>query len=144
MYSVEKSLGFVFGKISQAMSDLFQEHLDVYSITFKQYGVLLVVSADIEETQRSVAKKLKLDRTTIGQLIDQLEAKDLLKRIQSKKDKRAYNLHLTDNGKVVVEKLWDKMNNVETQVISGLTIEEQKNFIELTMKIYESEVKVDE
>jgi MarR family transcriptional regulator, lower aerobic nicotinate degradation pathway regulator len=144
MYSVEKSLGFVFSKISQKMSDLFQDYLDVYSITSKQYGVLLVVSSDIEETQRSVARKLKLDRTTIGQLIDYLERKNLLKRVQSKKDRRAYNLHLTDPGREVVEILWDKMNNVESQVISCLTNEEQKKFVELTMKINESEVKVDE
>lgn len=144
MYSVENSLGFLFAKISQRLSDLFQDYLDVYNITVKQYGVLLVVSSTIEETQRSVAKKLKLDRTTIGQLIDQLEEKKLLKRVQNKKDKRAYNLHLKDKGKEVVEILWDKMNDVESQVISGLTSEEQKIFVTLAMKVNKSEVKVDE
>lgn len=144
MYSVENSLGFIFGKISQAMSDKFQNHLDAYGITFKQYGVLLVVSSDLEETQISVAKKLKLDRTTIGQLIDKLEKQNLLMRVQSKKDKRAYNLHLTNEGNNVVKILWDKMNNSEREVISCLTSEEQKKMVELLVKVYEREVIINE
>lgn len=144
MYSVEESLGFLLGKISQSMSELFQKHLDVIGINPKQYGILLVVSSNLEETQRSVAKKLKLDRTTIGQQIDILEKKKFLVRIQSKKDKRAYNLKLTSEGETIVKSLWDKMHAVELQVLGELTLEQQKKFTELTKTIYQSEVKIDE
>jgi len=126
------------------MSNLFQKDLNILGITPKQYGILVVVSSTLDITQIKVAAILRLDRTTIGQQIDILESKKLLQRIQSSKDKRAYNLKLSPKGKEVVDSLWKKMKKIEQKIIANLSKEQQEQFLHLTTVIYNSEVKNDE
>jgi len=41
MYSIETSLGFTMGKLSQKMSEIFEKSLNAKGITPKQYAILV-------------------------------------------------------------------------------------------------------
>ena len=51
---------------------------------------------------------LKIDRTTIGQLIDCLEMKELIFRKRNPQDRRQNIVLLTDSGRELVETMWLK------------------------------------
>ena len=72
---VNKSLGFQLSKIAQEMDWRFSELLKEYQINSRDYGILLAISNKEDLTQINVGDLLKIDRTTIGQLIDCLEMK---------------------------------------------------------------------
>ena len=56
-----------------------------------------------DRTQINVGDLLKIDRTTIGQLIDCLEMKELISRKQDPQDRRQNIVLLTGSGRELVE-----------------------------------------
>jgi len=139
MYSIETSLGFTLGKISQRMSEIFEKSLEEKGISPKQYGILLVVYGNKELTQKLVADKVAIDRTTMGQHVDILEEKNYISRIRSKHDKRAYNLVLTPEGRDAVTTLWEPMVSSEKDIIQTLSKQQQLEFRKLVRSVYENE-----
>src|SRR5262245_42700820 len=60
-----------------------------------QYGALSDLSDEPDIDQNGLAARLGIDRTSVGQLIDQLEKKGLVERQVSGTDRRAKLLRLT-------------------------------------------------
>jgi DNA-binding MarR family transcriptional regulator len=50
-------------------------------------------------TQKDLASALRLQKSTVSRLVDQLEAHDLVARIPSRADQRSVQVALTANGK---------------------------------------------
>ena len=96
---VNKSLGFQLSKIAQEMDWRFSELLKEYQINSRDYGILLAISNKEDLTQINVGDLLKIDRTTIGQLIDCLEMKELIFRKRNPQDRRQNIVLLTDSGR---------------------------------------------
>jgi len=137
MYSIETSLGFTMGKLSQKMSEIFEKSLNAKGITPKQYAILVVVYEHEELTQKLVADQVAIDRTTMGQHIDALESKDYIKRVRSNKDKRAYNLVLTSEGLETVSTLWDALVASENEIIKSLSQKDQFCFRKFVKCLYD-------
>jgi DNA-binding MarR family transcriptional regulator len=85
---------------------LFAKELVKFGITSKHFGTMLIVSENPNITQVEVANIQRVDRTTMGQLIDLLEDKQLLKRTRHPSDRRAYCLKLTPEGEEAINSLW--------------------------------------
>lgn len=63
-----------------------------------QYSVMTVIGANPGMTQMAVAKRLGIERARLVHLLDSLEARNLVKRVPSRTDRRSHALHLTPGG----------------------------------------------
>jgi len=63
-----------------------------------QYSVLTVIGANPGLSQMAVAKRLGIERARLVHLLDSLEDRKLLRRVQSRTDRRSHALHLTARG----------------------------------------------
>lgn len=63
-----------------------------------QYSVLTVIGANPGLSQMAVAKRLGIERARLVHLLDSLERRRLVKRVQSATDRRSHALHLTAQG----------------------------------------------
>nr|WP_249779917.1 MarR family winged helix-turn-helix transcriptional regulator [Bradyrhizobium sediminis] len=63
-----------------------------------QYSVMTVIGANPGMTQMAVAKRLGIERARLVHLLDSLEARNLVKRVPSRTDRRSHALHLTPSG----------------------------------------------
>jgi DNA-binding MarR family transcriptional regulator len=114
---------------------LFAKELVKFGITSKHFGTLLIVSENPNITQVEAANIQRVDRTTMGQLIDLLEDNQLLKRNKNPSDRRAYCLQLTSKGEEVIGSLWGYMKACEDEVLSVLDDKEKTLLLELIKKI---------
>jgi DNA-binding MarR family transcriptional regulator len=64
-----------------------------------------------------LAKELSITKPTTTALIEKLLKKNVIKKVPSKKDKRAFHLHLTGTGSKMIR----LHKSVQTEVISQLT-----------------------
>jgi len=137
---VNKSLGFQLSKIAQEMDWRFSELLKEYQINSRDYGILLAISNKEDLTQINVGDLLKIDRTTIGQLIDCLEMKELIFRKRNPQDRRQNIVLLTDSGRELVETMWLKMLEVEKEVLNDLSGIQEKVILDIAqfIKMYSS------
>ena len=78
---------------------------------------------------------MNLDRTTIGQLIDQLEEKNFVARERNPKDRRQNILVLTSKGKKAVKEMWQEMRAVEMAVIANLSDNQKATFLAIAKAI---------
>ena len=134
---VNKSLGFQLSKIAQEMDWRFSELLKEYQIYSRDYGILLAISNKEDLTQINVGDLLKIDRTTIGQLIDCLEMKELIFRKRNPQDRRQNIVLLTDSGRELVETMWLKMLEVEKEVLNDLSGIQEKVILDIAQFIKE-------
>lgn len=132
---IESSLGFKLSKAAQRMFELFRPALDEAGITSKQNGAMLIINEHPNLTQKEVAEIQGTDRTTMGQIIDQLEKKHLLVRVKHPSDRRAYWLELTEKGKNLIDILWATMKEREDVFLKKLDEDERKQLFILLDKI---------
>lgn len=125
---LKNSWGFTLSKISQSMDLQFSEELKSYGIDSRSYGILVALTEQDLVTQIKLAEILSVDRTTMGQLIDNLELNGFVERKQNTKDRRQNLILLTSAGKTLVNDMWLKMEKVELTTIDCLP-DWQKNII---------------
>lgn len=128
---LEESLGFKLAKASQRMFELFVDYLNHAGITSKQNGAMLIIHEHKNITQKEVALLQKVDQTTMGQIIDQLEEKHFVMRVKHPADRRAYSLVLTDDGIKLITALWTHMKHCEAVFLQKLNQDEIKQLFKL-------------
>jgi DNA-binding MarR family transcriptional regulator len=128
---LEESLGFKLAKASQRMFELFADRLNQAGITSKQNGAMLLIHEYHNITQKEVAILQQVDQTTMGQIVDQLEEKQLVMRIKHPSDRRAYCLVLTNPGKELITSLWADMKNCENVFLEKLNKDEIQQLFRL-------------
>jgi DNA-binding MarR family transcriptional regulator len=127
--------GFLLAKVNLRKNALFEAPLADAGLTAKEFGTMVVVSDNPDLTQKEVGNAQHIDRNSIGQVVDALEAKGLLERLQRADDRRVYNLRLTAAGKKKLAKMVPKFERCENELLSALDDGEKKQFMELLKKI---------
>ncbi|MFJ5546418.1 MarR family winged helix-turn-helix transcriptional regulator [Streptomyces sp. NPDC093225] len=112
--------GFLLRKTSQHITELAEEGLSQLNLSMRQFGVLSVVEAEPGLNQRTVGAKLRIDRTTIVALVDELERTGLLERRRGS-DRRTFALHLTDRGAEVLHGAGEVMTEVHEEFLAPLS-----------------------
>ena len=77
----------------------FIRTLEAVDIRPTQYSVMTVIGANPGLSQMAVAKRLGIERARVVHLLDSLEDRNLVSRVQSATDRRSHALHLTARGR---------------------------------------------
>jgi DNA-binding MarR family transcriptional regulator len=117
MDAVYTAPGYLFRRMEQIAVALFMEECRAFDLTPVQYGSLIAIHTHpgIDATRLSAV--IAFDRSTLGSVIERLEAKRLIDRKPSPEDKRVKLLYITRAGAAVLR---DIMPSVEkAQARSG-------------------------
>ena len=104
-------------------------------ITQDNYITLHFIYENPGITQADLADLNDKDRNVIVKTIDRLERNGWAKRVRSDEDRRAFTLFITEDGKEIIDRYWDKVNLRQKEAISMLSEEEQALFDTLLEKI---------
>src|SRR3954451_8588934 len=98
MDAVYTAPGYLFRRMQQIAVALFVEECKTFDLTPVQYASLVAIHTHpgIDATRLSAA--IAFDRSTLGNVIERLEAKKLIERKPSPNDKRVKLLQLTRSG----------------------------------------------
>lgn len=121
MYNIENSIGFLLSKGYQRAWALLREEIEVYDLTPPQFGLLAFLWLQDGMTQVELSEKGQIDRTTVGGLIDRLEKNGLVERRPHPQDRRAYKIHLTDQGKKMEGPLSECASRALAKLTNGLS-----------------------
>lgn len=118
MYDIENSIGFLLSKGYQRAWALLREEIDKYELTPPQFALLAFLWKEDGLTQTELSEKGQIDRTTLGGLIDRLEKNGLVQRRKHPKDRRAFQIHLTSQGR----ELEGPLTGCAQRTLSRLTV----------------------
>lgn len=125
---------FLLRKVTQRVTSMAEAALGPYGLTMRHFGVLSSAAADPGVTQRMVGERLRIDRTTVVAISDDLEQAGLLERRRGV-DRRTFALHLTDNGVARLETFKKLMSEVHAEFLAPLTPAEQTTLHDLLFKL---------
>jgi DNA-binding MarR family transcriptional regulator len=95
---LKSNVGFLLNKAGRLLRDEITTGLKPLSLTFQEYIILRAASAMPSATQQTIGNRLDIDRSSMVDLVDKLEARELLNRVRNKEDRRSYQLLLTLKG----------------------------------------------
>jgi DNA-binding MarR family transcriptional regulator len=129
--------GHLIRRLHQISVSVFAEQMKTAGVdmTSPQYAALVVIRDNPGMDQATLAGLIAHDRPTIGGVVDRLVAKNLVKRAQNPADRRAKMLSLTDQGRVLLDRLDPLIDDIQHAILPGLTEAEKSEFIRLATKV---------
>jgi DNA-binding MarR family transcriptional regulator len=123
--SVADQIGFLLAKSHLRVHNRANEALEPLGLTVKHYGLLTVIVHEGPIPQGRLGEIMRIDRTTMVALIDDLERDGHVDRTRNPDDRRAYALAATAGGKRIQRSAATAMRKVQSEALSPLTAAER-------------------
>jgi DNA-binding MarR family transcriptional regulator len=99
-----RSVGFTISGTGYAVARRFRHTLAPLALEPREFALLRAVGAGEGSSQQAIAEGLQIPASRMVALVDALEARGLLERRLNSVDRRARALHLTADGRKLLER----------------------------------------
>lgn len=130
--------GHLIRRLQQIAVALFMEETKEFDVTPVQYCALLAVKLHPGLDQIGLASAIAFDRSTIANVVERLEAKELLTRKSGSEDRRTKLLYITLAGKKLLDRLTPRVNATQNLILEGLKPDERRMFLQLMRQIVDA------
>lgn len=127
--------GHFIRRLQQIAVAVFLQETESFGVTPVQYASLQGVRRVPGLDQRSLARSIGLDTSTIAGVIDRLEARGLMLRSASPDDRRVRLLSLTDDGEALLGQMEPAVMRAQQRMLEPLPAREQEAFMRMLRKI---------
>src|SRR5438094_6795334 len=135
MDAVYAAPGYLFRRMQQIAVALFVEECRALDLTPVQYAALVSIHTHpgIDATRLSAV--IAFDRSTLGSVIERLEAKKLIDRKPSGEDKRVKLLYLTKSGAAVLREIMPSVERAQARMLQPLKPADRKTLLALLTQL---------
>lgn len=118
-------------RLHQIAVALFMAETEPFGITPVQYAALQAVQNAPGTDQRTLARTIGFDTSTIAGVIDRLEARGLMLRSASAQDRRVRLLTLTPAGEQLLADVLPSMLRAQERILAPLPAQERGEFMRM-------------
>ena len=118
-------------RLHQISVAIFMQETEAFGVTPVQYAALQAVGLQPGMDQRTLARTIGFDTSTIAGVIDRLEARGLMQRNASAQDRRVRLLTLTAAGVALLAALVPAMLQAQQRILSALPEAERGEFMRM-------------
>lgn len=136
MAELPELIGYNLRCAQVAVFQHFSKTIGEVEISPPQYGALVLIDANPGISQSAIASALRFDRSTLVQIIDRLEDRELVVREVSATDRRSHALKLTESGHSLLNDLNNLVNSHEQYMTRNLSADERNTLMELLARVY--------
>lgn len=130
------STGFLLGKAAQIVVGAFEEALKPYGLRSREFGVLALIHQNGPQSQHQLGELLRIDRTTMVAVIDDLEQRGLVQRTRDPADRRRYAITLTGDGAQLMDGDLGRLDQtVNAAFLRPLSRTERRQLVELLRRV---------
>lgn len=112
-----------------------REVLSEYGLSWTSFSILydLWIWGSLET--KKLAESSGVTKATISNITNTLEKKELCYRKVDTRDRRMTYVAITDKGKQVMEELYPQFHQGEVEIVSDLSVDEQKSMSNLLRRV---------
>ena len=132
---VEASVGYALAKAGWSAARALKCALAPLGVGPKHYAVLSALEAHGPRSQGSLGELLGIDPSTMVALIDELERRGLAERRRNPADRRAYGVHLTEEGTALLPCLHAALAEADEQLMARLPDEGRQALLTLLAEV---------
>ena len=127
--------GYLFRRMQQIAVSIFIEECREFDLTPVQYAAMIAIQTHpgIDATRLSLV--IAFDRSTLGSVIERLEAKGYIERRPGTADRRVKLLHLTAIGSALLFKVRDAVEQAQERMLAPLKANERRTLMALLARL---------
>ena len=127
--------GYLFRRMQQIAVSIFMEECKAFDLTPVQYAALIAIHTHpgIDATRLSAV--IAFDRSTLGSVIERLQAKDFVERKPAPEDKRIKLLYLTRQGTAILREIIPAVERAQARMLEPLKPADRKTLMTLLVQL---------
>jgi DNA-binding MarR family transcriptional regulator len=127
--------GYLFRRMQQIAVSIFMEECKAFDLTPVQYAALIAIYTHpgIDATRLSAV--IAFDRSTLGSVIERLQAKDFVERKPAPEDKRIKLLYLTKSGAAILREIIPAVERAQARMLEPLKPADRKTLMALMSQL---------
>ena len=135
MDAVYTAPGYLFRRMQQIAVAIFVEECRDFDLTPVQYAALIAIHTHpgIDATRLSAV--IAFDRSTLGNVIERIEAKGFIERKPSAEDRRIKLLHLSKAGAAVLRDIKPAVDRAQARMLQPLKPADRKALMALMTQL---------
>lgn len=134
-YRVKGSIGYLLKRAHALLVEQIEPLFEKHELNFTQWVVLMYLRDGMAINATVLCAQLRHDSGALTRILDQLERRGLLQRQRSRVDRRAVQLHLTDEGRALIEGLVPEVVAQLNRALGGFSAAELAELVRLLTKL---------
>lgn len=126
---------FLLAQVGAHAAAKFAERLHELNLLPAHAGILRILGSTPAITQQSLAEMLGMVPSRLVGLIDELEGQSLIERRDNPDDRRRYALHLTEQGRQILQSIGRVAREHQAALLAALTEAERSQLAELLQRV---------
>lgn len=122
----DKGLGFLLTDTARLLRKLVDRRLHPFGLTRAQWAVLAMLANRNGLSQSELADELEIEKSTVGRLIDHVEASGWVERRPMATDRRLWRVYLTERAHPLIERVTEVILATRTEMLEGLSVGQQR------------------
>lgn len=127
--------GHLMRRCQQIAVAIFMEETARFDITPVQYAALTAIRQHPDVDATRLSHLIAFDRSTLGDVLERLEAKGLIARLPGRDDKRTKRLHLTKTGQVLLADVRSAVERTQARILAPLKLADRRRFVAMLVEI---------
>jgi DNA-binding MarR family transcriptional regulator len=127
--------GHLIRRCQQIAVAIFLEETKEFDITPVQYAALTAIARHPHIDATRLSHLIAFDRSTLGNVLERLEQKELVARTFGKEDRRVKKLILTKGGARLLTDIEAAVERAQTRMLAPLKPEERRKFVSMLERI---------
>ena len=129
--------GHLVRRVGQISAALFAEEMADHDLTQVQFAALYAIRANPGADATRLSALIAFDRSTLGGVLERLEAKALIARDPVEADRRVKRLRLTSAGAALLRRAEAPVRRVQDRLLAPLAAADRATLIRLLAQIAE-------
>ncbi len=121
--------GHLLRRCQQRAVEIFMDEVGTARITPRQFALLLILAQRPGLTQTDLVTETGIDRSTVGDMIDRLVQRGLVRRRRSGRDQRANTLVILPAGLSLLHETMPAVERAQERIMSPLPPEVRDEFL---------------
>jgi DNA-binding MarR family transcriptional regulator len=133
--ALTERLGFLLKHTQLALGSILEPALAPLGLDGREFAILAVLASEGPRSQQRLGERMRVDRTTMVALVDELERKGLVERRRDAADRRAYAIQITAKGNRTLERARRVVEDAEDEILAPLSDAERGRFRQMLAKL---------
>jgi DNA-binding MarR family transcriptional regulator len=130
--------GYLMAFIGEHATERFERGLAGEGIRSKHAAILVVIDAEGPMSQRALGRRLRIDKSPMVGLLDDLERLGLAERRRDDSDRRVQAVHLTSRGRAVLQRV-TRLADEENERSFGVLDDDERSLLhDLLLRVAEA------
>jgi DNA-binding MarR family transcriptional regulator len=144
MFDINEQMTYLVYVMQKRMRRQMSMALNKDDITLEQFVVLYNLIDQDGINQKRLSGKVDKDQATLARILDILEGRGYVVRRTTEKDRRAFLVFITDEGKHKVKNVAKRLEVVHNRIVEGIPSNKVDLFIDIVKQMNDNLAKLTE